>query len=174
MTKAIFSFGRMNPPHRGHLKVVNKLREEARRDGAVVRLYLSKTHDDDRNPLDPHIKLEFVQKLFPDVDVRLSQTIFTAGLEMAAEGIDDGVMIVGEDRKTQFSEILNKYAGTKELGLKNTEVRTVSREQNDASATSARQAAVEGDWETFRELSVFPDDELTRKLYDAVRAALGA
>lgn len=171
--KAIFAFGRMNPPTAGHLRVVNKLREEAQRDGAVVRLFLTKSHDDQRNPLDPQTKLDFVKRLFPDVDVRLSQTLFTAALEMASEGIEEGVMIVGEDRRSQFSTILNRYAGTEELGLKHAEVRTISRDPDDASATSARNAAAEGNWKAFVGLSASSDDELTRELYEAVRVGLG-
>ncbi|CAM6053902.1 unnamed protein product [Sphagnum tenellum] len=163
----------MNPPHSGHVKVVNKLREEAQREGAVVRLFLSHSQDNERNPLDPETKLGFVKRLFPDIDVRLSKTIFTASLEMASEGIDEGFLIVGEDRQSQFSAILERYAGTPELGLKHAEVRSISRDTEDASATRARQAVIENDWLAFKQLSASDDDELTLEMYNAVRAAMG-
>lgn len=171
--KAIFTFGRMNPPTSGHLRIVNKLREEAQREGAVVRLFVSQSHDATRNPLSPQDKINFIKKLFPDVDVRLSKTVFTAALEMASEGVEEGIMVVGEDRKETFSTCFDRYAGTEELGLKQVEVREITRDANDASATSARNAAERGDWESFFEISPTRDEQLSRDLYEAVRVGLG-
>jgi nicotinamide mononucleotide adenylyltransferase len=171
--KAVFAFGRLNPPTSGHRRVVEKLREEAQRDGAVARLYLSETHDEARNPLTAEQKLAFAKKLFPDVEVRLAKTLFVAALDMAADGVEDGVMIVGEDRLEQFSKILSAYEGTEVFGLKHAEVRAITREETDASATSARAAAAAGDWSAFRDLSATTDDTLTHELYEAVRVGMG-
>ncbi len=171
--KAIFALGRLNPPTTGHRRVVEKLREEAQREGAVARLYLTETHDEKRNPLTPEQKIAFVQKLFPGVEVRLAKTVFAAGLDMAAEGVDEAVMIVGADRLAHFSKILSAYEGTEVLGLKHAEVKTISRDADDASATQARNAARGGNWDAFRDLSASTDDDLTRELYEAVRVGLG-
>jgi nicotinic acid mononucleotide adenylyltransferase len=171
--KAFFAFGRMNPPTEGHRRVVDLLRKEAQRTGSIARLYLSESHDGLRNPLTPQQKLAFAKKLFPDVDVRLSKTLFTAALEMADEGVDEGVMIVGEDRLAEFSKLLSAYAGTEVLGLKHAEVMVISREASDASATQARVAAESGDWETFRNLTPTDDEDLSLELYEAVRNGLG-
>lgn len=171
--KAFFAFGRMNPPTVGHLRVIEKLREQAKQEGAVVRVYLSKTHDKVRNPLTPDQKLAFIKRLFPEVDVRLSQTVFTAALEMAEEGIDNGVLIVGEDRLSQFSKILSAYSGTEVLGLK-ADVLAISRDESEASATQARKAALDGDLTTFRVLCPTNDPDLSNELYEAVRHGLGA
>lgn len=171
--KAVFAFGRMNPFTRGHDRIVEKLREEAQREGAVARLYLSQTHDDERNPLTPEQKLSFAQKLFPDVEVRLAKTLFEAALDMAADGVDDGVMIVGEDRRDAFSKLLAAYEGTEVLGLKHAEVRAITRRAEDASASSARAAAVDGNFGAFRDLSATTDETLTRELYEAVRVGMG-
>ena len=171
--KAIFSYGRMNPPTNGHLRVVQKLRDEAEREGAVARVYLSLTEDEKSNPLAPAEKLAFFQKLFPDVEVRLAKTVFEAGLDMAADGFDHGVMVVGEDRAAKFTKILSAYEGTEVLGLKRVEVKTISRNAEDASATQARQAAATGNWKAFCDLSATTDETLTRELYEAVRVGLG-
>jgi nicotinamide mononucleotide adenylyltransferase len=171
--KAFFAFGRMNPPTAGHCRVVEKLREEAKREGGVVRLYLSQSQDSVRNPLTPEQKVNFARKLFPDVDVRLSKTLFAATLDMAADGVQDGVMIVGEDRLEAFAKILEDYSGTKELGLRCAEAQAISRTESDASATNARMAAQNDDWATFCELSPTKDEKLTREIYDAVREGLG-
>jgi len=171
--KAVFAFGRMNPPTSGHRRVVEKLREEAQREGAVARLYLSQTHDDERNPLTPEQKLAFARKLFPDVEVRLAKTLFEAGLDMAADGVDDGVMIVGEDRRDAFSKLLAAYEGSEVLGLKHAEVKAITRKAEDASASSARAAAADGNFNAFRDLSATTDETLTRELYEAVRVGMG-
>ena len=39
--KIVVSFGRMNPPTIGHEKLVNKVREIARKQGAQAEIYLS-------------------------------------------------------------------------------------------------------------------------------------
>ena len=171
--KAYFTFGRLNPLTRGHVRIIEKLREEAQADGGIVRVYLSQTHDADRNPLTPEQKIEFAKKFFPDVEFRLSKTVFTAALEMASEGVDEGVMIVGEDRFAAFTTLLTTYAGTEALGLKTTEVKAIARAASDASASCARSAALAGDWETFRDLSPTDDVGLSHQLYAAVRNGLG-
>ena len=125
------------------------------------------------NPLTPEQKIEFAKKFFPDVEFRLSKTVFTAALEMASEGVDEGVMIVGEDRFAAFTTLLTTYAGTEALGLKTTEVKAIARAASDASASCARSAALAGDWETFRDLSPTDDVGLSHQLYAAVRNGLG-
>ena len=172
-SKAVFAFARMNPPHSGHSKIVKRLLEEAEREGAVARLFLTQSCDKKRNPLDPATKVSFIQKLFPEVEVRLTKTVFTAGLDLSSEGIEDGVLIVGEDRAEAFEKMMSSYQGTDALGLKHAEVRTVARDAGDASATRAREAAAQGDYDAFRSLSASGDDTLTRELYEAVRTGLG-
>jgi hypothetical protein len=173
IVKAIFAFGRMNPVTIGHGRVVAELQSEAQRAGAEVRLFLSMTHDDERNPLDPETKADFVRKVFPGLDVRLSKTVFTAALELADEGFEEGVMIVGEDRKAQFSSILSRYAGKKELGLSSVEVKAITRTDEDASASGARAAALNGDFDAFKKLSATSDEDLTFQIFKAVRHGLG-
>lgn len=171
--KAIFAYGRMNPPTKGHLRIVEKLHQEAQREGATARVYLSESHDEERNPLTREQKLQFVQALFPDVEVRMAKTLFIATLEMAAEGFDEGVLIVGEDRLSHFSKLMSAYEGTEALGLKRVEVRAITRDANDTSATGARAAAVAGNWKAFCAHSAFNDTDRTRELYEAVRVGMG-
>lgn len=171
--KTVFSYARMNPPTKGHLRVVQKLREVAQQEGAVARIYLSETQDEERNPLSREQKLAFVQALFPDIEVRTSKKLFDATLEMAADGFEEGIMIVGEDRFSKFDKIMSAYEGTEALGLKRVEVRAISRDANETSATGARAAAADGNWSAFLDHSATADVNLTRELYEAVRVGLG-
>lgn len=171
--RAVFAYARMNPPTEGHRRVVERLREEAKATGSTARLYLSKTHDRKRNPLNPEQKLAYVQKLFPGVEVRLSPSIFAAANELADEGYDEATVIVGEDRLESFSKTLPAYVGTDSLGLKQVEVRAVTRNEEDVSATRARAAAIEGDWQAFRSMTPTDDEALVTELYEAVRNGMG-
>jgi nicotinic acid mononucleotide adenylyltransferase len=171
--KVIFAYGRMNPPTKGHLRVVEKIREEARLTGGTPRIYLSETHDDERNPLTREQKVAFVSALFPDVEVRTARQLFEATLAMAAEGFEEGVLIVGEDRFDKFSKIMSAYEGTEALGLKRVEVKSISRDANETSASGARAAAKAGNWKAFLDHSATTDTDLTHELYEAVRAGMG-
>ena len=171
--RAVFAFGRMNPPTTGHRRVVERLQQEAKTTGVKARLYLSNSHDPKRNPLTPQQKLSFAQQMFPEVEVRLAQTLFDAANNVADDGFDDVLVIVGEDRLDSFSKSLSAYVGTDKLGLQHVEVQALSRSAEDASATQARTAALEGDWQAFQDLTPTDDETLARSLYEAVRFGLG-
>jgi hypothetical protein len=169
----IFSFVRMNPPTKGHGRVMERLRAESQFTGVKARVYLSFSHDHERNPLAPDEKLAFVQASWPDIEVRLAKNVFAACQEMGAEGATEAIMVVGEDRADDFRKRLTAYFGTEALGLESVDVQVVSRDAEDASATKARHAALSGDWQAFQELSPSTDTNLTRSLYEAVRIGLG-
>lgn len=171
--RVVFTYARMNPPTEGHRRVVESLREEAQRTGAVARLYLSETHDTKRNPLDKETKLDFVRRAFPDIEVRTARTVFAAGCDIAADGGADAVMVVGEDRLESFTKTLTAYVDTDDLPLKTLEVRAISRGEDDTSATRAREAAASGDWTAFSAMSPTPDEMITRELFHAVRTGMG-
>ena len=45
MSKTVITFGRMNPPTIGHQKVVDKVKAEAKNQGAMPHVYLSQKTD---------------------------------------------------------------------------------------------------------------------------------
>ena len=47
----VFTFGRMNPPTTGHLKLIKKVMMVAKRVGGTPVVYPSKTEDNKKNPL---------------------------------------------------------------------------------------------------------------------------
>ena len=57
MSKAVVTFGRMNPPTVGHQKVVDKVKAEATKQGAKPYVYLSHSLDKKKNPLEYNTKL---------------------------------------------------------------------------------------------------------------------
>ena len=64
MSKTVITFGRMNPPTIGHQKVVDKVKAEAKKQGAMPHVYLSHSQDAKKNPLDYKTKVGIARKAF--------------------------------------------------------------------------------------------------------------
>lgn len=172
--EVIFTYARMNPPTDGHRRVVERIQQIAAERGGVARVYLSETHDQDRNPLDKDTKLSLARKAFPNVDIRSAKTVFEAGQDVAIGGDVDAVMIVGEDRLHGFTKALTAYVGTDDLPLKSIEILAIDRTDDDVSATKARIAAQSNDWVAFQAMSPTSDESVTRELFHAVRNGMEA
>ena len=56
-----FTFGRFNPPTIGHQKLMDKVKSQAR----DYKIYLSRSEDPKKNPLDAREKLRLMKKMFP-------------------------------------------------------------------------------------------------------------
>ena len=63
-SKAVITFGRMNPPTVGHEKLVNEIIKTAIAVKGTPLVYLSKTQDAKKNPLSYDDKIKFGQALF--------------------------------------------------------------------------------------------------------------
>jgi hypothetical protein len=63
----VFAFGRMNPPTIGHEKLVDTIKAHAEKVGGEAHIYLSKSHDKKKNPLDYETKHAFAKKAFGSV-----------------------------------------------------------------------------------------------------------
>ena len=76
MSKTVITFGRMNPPTIGHQKVVDKVKAEAKKQGAMPHVYLSHSQDAKKNPLDYNTKIRIARKAFgPVIERSKSRTI---------------------------------------------------------------------------------------------------
>ena len=49
----VLAFGRMNPPTSGHMAVINKVHDVAKKHGAEHTVVTSHSHDPKKNPLSP-------------------------------------------------------------------------------------------------------------------------
>lgn len=170
MMTAVFSFGRMNPPTIGHAALVREIERLATREGWDARLFVSRSSGDERNPLSAEQKLAYVQRAFPNVRPQLASTVFEAGKILAGEGYGRGVMVVGEDRLSEFRNRFTPYANTPHLGLEAIDFVAVPRPEGAASATQARAAARAGRRGDFVRLCARAEDG--DQIYEAVRAAI--
>lgn len=111
MSKAIFTFGRMNPPTKGHEKLINKVKVLARTEKAVPHVFLTHTQDKNKNPIDYKAKIKFAKKAFGRIVVESrSKTIIQVAQELEKD-YDSIILVVGSDRINDFKKLLKTYNG---------------------------------------------------------------
>jgi len=176
-----FCFGRMNPPTIGHKAVFETLRKQ----GGDYRIFLSKTQDRKKNPLDYATKIDFIKRIHPEhadkiVEDASIRTPLDAATYLYDQGYTHVTFVAGDDRKNMF-DLIKKYNGVdgKEYGYYKFEtidfVSAGAREDEadgiaSISATLARKAAAAGDIEAFAKATGAGD--VAEDLYQAVRAGL--
>ena len=182
-----FSFGRMNPPTTGHEKLLDKLASISGKN--PYRLYLSQTQDAKKNPLDYKSKVKFARKMFPKharsilltPDVKNVMDVANA---LYNEGYRKIVMVVGSDRVSEFSKLLDNYNGKKARhGFYNfQDINIVSAGERDPdsegvegmSASKMREAASDNDFVKFSQgLPKSMGTKDSRDLFNSVRSGMG-
>ena len=164
MKTAVFVFGRFNPPTIGHEKLLNALTATAQREGGKALVYTSSTQDAKKNPLSKNQIFQYLAKAFPKQRKTFqSRSTAKTALEVAVElsgKYDKLVMVVGSDRVSDFSSLLNTYNGkiSKHGFYEYKEIDIVSAGERDPdadgasgmSASKMRKAATQGDFEAFQ------------------------
>jgi nicotinic acid mononucleotide adenylyltransferase len=154
---AIITFGRFNPPTIGHEVVFKMGSELAKQNKAEFFIVPTKTTDKQKNPLTLQEKISYISKIFPEYNSNILNntninTIFDTAKYLSEQGYKNLKVIVGSDRKEQF-EVLNKY--NKDYNFKSIEIISAGERLDEGegvesvSASKARQAAIDGDVESF-------------------------
>jgi FAD synthase len=149
----------MNPPTKGHQKLVTKMREVAKEYGAEPRLYLSHTQDKKHNPLTYDQKICLARDAFGDI-VKVSKINNIIGiLESLVAEFDAVHIVVGKDQYDSMHDMLmresvEKIISGKIFYLHSAGERTdiVSENVESISATRVREAARANDFDTVRKL----------------------
>ena len=92
---AVFALGRLNPATIGHERLVNKIKEQKGDPFLFLTDRPSKLPDD---PLAPQEKLEWAQKSFDGIQIRLAKTIATAANQLYRLGYNEITFLEGEDK----------------------------------------------------------------------------
>ena len=185
---AIFTFGRFNPPTLGHEKLVTAVANVARREGGEYFVYPSHTQDPKKNPLDQTTKVRYMKKMFSKHKENIITSTAKNALEVASELQDKGytnlVMVVGSDRVKDFQSLLDRYNGdeNKAHGFYDFDkIKVVSAGERDPdaegvsgmSASKMREAAVGGDYKTFRKgIPSSLNDKDTKKMFNDIRKGM--
>lgn len=173
--KIVFSFGRMNPPTIGHEKLVNKIKSEAKTQGADARLYLSHTSNKEKDPLTYNEKAKYAKKAFDIFKKSRARTIIEVAKELEADGYTDITLVFGEDRDAEMFNLVKKYNGKDftfnsinrvSAGKRNPKAKGVE----GISGTKLRELAKTGKIDEFKEVlaSKLSDSEKTA-IYNQIR-----
>lgn len=160
----VMTFGRMNPPTTGHLKLIDKVKEVANKNNASHSVVTSHSQDAKKNPLSSEQKIKHLKRYSPGTNIVSSSKDHPTFLHHAAELHKKGVthlhMVAGSDRVAEYKEKLHKYNGTHEGALYNFKKITVhSAGQRDPDAegsegmsgTKMREHAKNKDLKSFRQ-----------------------
>jgi nicotinic acid mononucleotide adenylyltransferase len=173
------SFGRLNPPTIGHLKLMETLK---RANPSDFRLYLSHTQDPKKNPLDYNTKLKFAREVLAPYGGHViesnAKTILDVLAELYKEGVKHIIVVVGSDRVSEFETLVKKYNGTDHNLYKFDSIIVKSAGDRDPdsddvsgmSASKMRAAVLDDDVDAFA--TGMPKGYNFEKLWDALKAAL--
>lgn len=159
----VMTYGRINPPTTGHLKLIDKVRSTAEKLKAPHVVITSHSQDSKKNPLTADQKIHHIKKYSPGVNVTSSDKEHPSFLHQAAKlhqaGHDHLHMVVGSDRVKEIHDTLHKYNGTHEGALYNFKKITVhnaGQRDPDAegtegmSGTKMREHAKNNDIDSFK------------------------
>ena len=100
-----FTFGRFNPPTIGHEKLINATKAAA----GKYRIYVSKTQDVKKNPLDYDTKMRYLNAMFPTAIISYDnmRTMLEIIVKLYDEGWRNVTLVVGSDRVADFDKMLS-------------------------------------------------------------------
>jgi hypothetical protein len=197
MPLAVFCFGRMNPPTLGHKAVMAKTVQAG---GQNAYIFLSNTHNNDTDPLDPAIKADFIKKIYPTFAKHIVSDYVINPIEAAnwlyAKGFRNIAFVAGSDRlgnaKGSIEKLLTSWNSGPirttdyargENGREHVHLQFISSGERDAdttqvsgiSGTLARNYAKAGDEENFQKATGVGPNIVVKgmTLYQATRAGMG-
>jgi hypothetical protein len=114
--KAIFVFGRFQPPTIGHAIVIDAISQMASDQEADGYIFVSSSQDAIKNPLTVEQKLQVLLKqhvgkpiTFVDTTLCKCRTIFSILNALKEEGYTELTFLVGSDRVQEFQSLIGKY-----------------------------------------------------------------
>ena len=175
------AFGRFNPPTAGHEKLLQAAKKAAA--GGDLKIYPSRTQDNNKNPIDPDMKVSYMRKMFPDFEEQIvndpeMRSIFNVLTTASEEGYRSINIVVGADRLGEFENLAMKYNGDL---YDFEEIKTISAgpREDDAegiegvSSSKQRKAVMDDDYQAFKKgLPKSVDDADGQALFDAVRTGM--
>ena len=178
------AFGRFNPPHLGHLQLMNTASTsvEGKKDDYMI--VPSRSNDPKKNPLDPNTKVEIMKAMFPQHADRIVndgnvRTIFDVLNAANNSGYANVKIVGGADRVKEFTKLANNYNG-KLYDFDKVDVISSGERDPDGegveglSASRMRLAASENDFKAFSKgLPKDLDKDSKKQIFTAVRSSMG-
>ena len=178
------AFGRFNPPHLGHLQLMNTASSsvEGKKDDYMI--VPSRSNDPKKNPLDPNTKVDMMKTMFPQhanniMNDTNARTIFDVLNGANNAGYANVKIVGGADRVKEFTKLANNYNG-KLYDFDKVDVISSGDRDPDAegveglSASRMRLAASENDFKAFSKgLPKDLDKDTKKQIFTAVRSSMG-
>jgi len=153
------TFGRFNPPHAGHGKLLDAVKAHGG-DSGNYRIYPSRSQDHKKNPLTAQQKVDHMRKMFKGHKDAIQnneahRNIFDILRDLHDEGHEHVTMVVGDDRVKEFETLANKYNGLhydfKSINIKSAGARATDSDDpiENLSASAMRKHAQGGDHDSF-------------------------
>ena len=151
------TFGRFNPPHAGHGKLLDAVKAHGG-DSGNYRIYPSRSQDHKKNPLGADQKVGHMRKLFPSHKDAIQnneahRNVFDILRDLNDEGKEHVTMVVGDDRVKEFEKITQKYNGVhydfKTINIKSAGARSGDDPIENLSASAQRKHASSDDHDSF-------------------------
>jgi nicotinamide mononucleotide adenylyltransferase len=176
-----FTFGRFNPPHIGHEKLINTVASKAK--GGDYRIYASQSQDAKKNPLHPEEKMAYMKDFFPDHAHNIhnnARNVFDILSGAHKEGYQNVHIVVGADRVKEFEHLAGKYNGSEMYNFKKIKVSSAGERHDNEdggvegmSASKMRKYAQSNDHQLFHSgLPVHIDPEHSKQLMDTINARM--
>ena len=156
MKSVVFTYGRFNPPHKGHRLMIEQVIETARRTNKTPVVVVSHTTGNAKNPLPVENKVRILRRWFPGVSI-LTSAKDRSIAKIAQNFNKNSIMVVGANRENSF-----KFLPFKKIAI--------PRPSGAVSATMARAAARAGNTIAFKNMTGY---NLTPNLRNKVVKAKG-
>ena len=186
----VMTFGRMNPPTTGHLKLIDKVREVAKKHDAEHSVVVSHSQDAKKNPLSGPQKVKHLKRYSTDTHFETSNkehpSIFHHAEKLHKQGVTHLHVVAGSDRVKEYKHNLEKYNGkpNKEghipYHFKKITVHSAGHRDPDAegsegmSGTKMREHAKSGNFHEFRKgVPSHVSDKHTKELMHDTRKGMG-
>ena len=178
------AFGRFNPPHLGHLQLMNTAANSVEGDKDDYLIVPSRSNDPKKNPLDPNTKVDIMKSMFPQhadniMNDARARTIFDVLNAANNDGYANVKIVGGADRVKEFTKLANNYNG-KLYDFDKVDVISSGDRDPDAegveglSASRMRLAASENDFKAFSKgLPKDLDKGAKKQIFTAVRSSMG-
>ena len=139
MKSVVFTYGRFNPPHKGHRLMIEQVIETARKSNKTPVVVVSHSTGNSKNPLPVENKMRILKRWFPNVTIVSSPK--NRSIAKITENFNqNSIMVVGANRQNSF-----KFLPFKKVA--------VPRSNTAPSATMARAAAAAGNKNAFKNMT---------------------
>jgi hypothetical protein len=155
----VIVFGRFNPPGKTHEQMLKFGLARAKENNYEFRIYPSRVQAAGTNPLNPSLKVQFMQMMYPEyadyiLDSEDAKNIFDVLQSLYGDGYEDVRIVVGSERLGEFQSLAHRGSG-QGYEFSNIEVLAAPGKDPDSdtsgvgSSVALRTAAAEENYETF-------------------------